>query len=430
MHRYRLAVVALVLAACGREQAPPATATQPARPLPEVTVPSIDGEWRAVLESPGGELPFGLRIEEAGSPPAVAINGDEQVPFTSVRVVDGRVMLEIAGYDSRIVAQVSSDGRTMTGEWSKTAPEGVSRLPFRAALGYAHRFAPGEVSEPGGTVDGDWRVVFTEDDATTFPARAVLEQDGTAVRGTFLTETGDYRYLDGQLRSGRLSLSCFDGGHAFLFTATLADDALTGDFWSRDTYHATWTATRLPKGAADGLGDPFELVRLTNDQGRLEFAFPDPDGEVLSSSDPRFDGKVVLVDIFGTWCPNCNDQAPLLAKWHRTYGERGLELVGLAYEFTGNAKRDGEMIRRYAQRHGIEFPILLAGISDKAAASKTLPDLSAVKAYPTTVLVGRDGKVRKIYSGFAGPATGDRHTELVRDLEREIEALLAEPAPT
>ena len=146
---------------------------------------------------------------------------------------------------------------------------------------------------------------------------------------------------------------------------------------------------------------------------------------VLSLDNPRFAGKAVLVNIFGSWCPNCNDEAPLLAEWHRRYAARGLEVVGLAYEFTGDRERDRRQVRRYAARHGIEFPLLLAGVSDKARAGETLPDLTAVIAYPTTVFVGRDGRGRKIHSGFTGPATGAHHDALVAELEAEIEGLLA-----
>jgi thiol-disulfide isomerase/thioredoxin len=133
---------------------------------------------------------------------------------------------------------------------------------------------------------------------------------------------------------------------------------------------------------------------------------------------------VVLVDVFGSWCPNCNDLADLHARWYREYHERGLEIVGLAYEMTGEPERDREYVKKYAKRHGIEYPLLLAGTEDKAQASKTLPDLSEVVAFPTTIFIGRDGKVKKVYSGFAGPATGRHHRRLVRDHEKLIEELL------
>ena len=398
----------------------------------------LTGVWRAVLSSPGGELPFTIRIDGDGDPPtAIAVNGEEEVRFSSVSLDGSRLRLRIDGYDSQIVATVSRVGTGLTGTWSKTVPAGRSRLPFRATQGDSFRFGPepppaardaDRQSVP--SVHGTWMVKFTDDDGTQ-PARAEFRQIGDRVTGTFLTPTGDYRFLDGDYRAGFLRLSTFDGGHAFLFHATAtADGTLQGDFWSRDTYHAVWSARR-PTGCddADSLPDPFSVVRLTNDAGRLRFTFPDLDGRPVSLTDPRFTGKVVLVSLFGSWCPNCNDEAPLLASWHRRYAERGLEIVGLAYEFTGDTERDVRFVRRYARRHEIDFPLLLAGTSDKSAAGETLPDLSSVEAYPTNIFVGRDGTVRRIHSGFAGPATGEHHRKLVAEFETLLEALLAEPAP-
>jgi len=272
--------------------------------------------------------------------------------------------------------------------------------------------------------------VFTDKDGLQ-PARAEFTQQGSEVTGTFLTSTGDYRFLAGDYEDGVLRLSCFDGAHAFLFQARAEDEtSLRGDFWSRGTYHATWTARRIDaETGEDGLPDPFETVGLTNNEGRLQFTFPDLDGIPVSLSDERFAGHVVLVSVFGTWCPNCNDEAPVLVRWHREFGEQGLEIIGLAYEFTGEVERDRRMVRFYAERHDLKFPLLLAGINDKAAAGATLPDLTAVLAYPTTIFVGRDGKVRKIHSGFEGPGTGVHHQQLVARMEAVIRELLAETAP-
>lgn len=244
--------------------------------------------------------------------------------------------------------------------------------------------------------------------------------------GTFLTPTGDYRFLEGSYESGVLRLSTFDGSHAFLFQArSRPNGTLEGDFWSRDSYHATWTAERVPP-ETEILPDGWDQVSLTNDEGRFDFAFEDLDGETVTSEDERFDGKVVLVNLFGSWCPNCNDEAPLLAEWDERYRDDGLEIVGIAYEFTGDLERDRRQVRRYAERHGLDFTLLVGGISSKQAAADTLPDLAEVDAYPTSVFIGRDGAVAGIYSGFAGPGTGEHHERLVEEMEGLIETLLAQ----
>jgi thiol-disulfide isomerase/thioredoxin len=208
-----------------------------------------------------------------------------------------------------------------------------------------------------------------------------------------------------------------------------AGNALAGDFWSRDKYHATWTARRMRDDEPTPLPDPYTQVGLTNDEGRFHFSFPDLDGNQVSIEDPRFDGKVVLVDIFGSWCPNCNDSAPVLADLDRRYRSQGLEVVGLAFEMRDDAERNRELVRRFAQRHGVEFPLLLAGSStDKALAGQTLTDLTSVLSYPTKIFIDRAGRVRSIHSGFAGPGTGAYYDKLVRELDSKVVELLAEPA--
>ena len=205
--------------------------------------PEVGGTWRAWLDSPGGELPFGLEIAgESGALTAVLINGPERIDVPSVAFRDGELTISIEHYDSVIRATLDDAGQRLNGGWSKTAgPDGKrSALAFHATRGAAPRFAA--AGEPQ-DVAGRWAVNFESDE---LPAVAILDagSDG-AVWGTFLTATGDYRYLAGHADDGRLRLSAFDGAHAFLFDARLQPDGtLAGDFWSRDTWHESWTARR------------------------------------------------------------------------------------------------------------------------------------------------------------------------------------------
>jgi len=391
----------------------------------------LEGSWRAVLLSPGGDLPFAMEITlDGGAFSGVVVNGTEESPFSSVRVEGDAITLEFDWYDSRIDARIEEDG-SLSGRWQKTAADfGISALDFLAVRDGSQRFLPVTEDAPDAPADlsGIWRAEFTDEDGSE-PAQGEFRQAGDGrVLGTFLTPTGDYRFLEGSYESGLLRLSTFDGAHAFLFHAK-ADSTgnLTGDFWSRDSYHATWTAVR-DDGAEAILPDAWSLAGLTNDEGRFRFAFDDLDGKTMTHEDPRFAGKVVIANVFGSWCPNCNDKAPLLAEWYRTYRDQGLEIVGLAYEYSGDTERDRVYVRKFADRHGVEFPLLLAGTSDKQAAAETLPDLTAVIAFPTSIFIGRDGRVRRIHSGFSGPGTGAHYDELVAEFEALIEALLSEEA--
>jgi thiol-disulfide isomerase/thioredoxin len=379
--------------------------------------------YRVWLDSPGGELPFRLevRVDDSG-PEAWIVNGPERIAVPEVSYAQGKLVLSMPHYDSRVVLAAAAGGSRLDGEWTKrSGPDTWSRLPAHASLGDATRFAPLVASGTDGTsITGRWAVRFSSDEQ---PAVAIFDgaTDGTVV-GTFLTTTGDYRYLAGSFEGGRLRLSCFDGAHAFLFDARLGDDGvLAGNFWSRDTWHETWTATRDPEAA---LPDAFGLTRWTGAAPLDDLVFPDLDGNPRSLADPEFDGQARILEIFGTWCPNCNDASALTVELYERYRDRGLSVVGLAFEISGDLERDSEQVRIYAERHGIDYPILIAGLHDKAEASWAFPVLDRVRAYPTFVFMDRSGEVRAIYTGFSGPATGEAHTRLREQFDTLIENLL------
>jgi peroxiredoxin len=151
--------------------------------------------------------------------------------------------------------------------------------------------------------------------------------------------------------------------------------------------------------------------------------------ERVSLADPRFAGKARIVQLFGTWCPNCNDEALYLRDLDRRFKTHGLSIVGLAFELTGDEERDLGQLARFAARNAVQYPLLLAGKADKAEASKAFPLLDSVRAFPTTLFLRADGSVRAVHQGFSGPATGIEHQKLRQDFERLIAELLAEKPP-
>lgn len=362
----------------------------------------------------------------------MALNDTEQSPFSAVNINGTTVRLEMAWYDSELEGILSGDGSRITGRWRKTVPGGDAVLPWVAERGSSARFLPlsearvTEGNDHGLTdVTGVWRLVFSDDSGEDV-VRGELNQSGSRVTGTMLTSVGDYRYLDGTYEAGLLRLSTFDGAHAFLFQARAAEGGqLVGDFWSRDSYHATWVGELVDDGEKI-LRDPWQEVVATRADGRFRFKFADVNGTVFSNKDERFQGKVVLVNLFGSWCPNCNDEAPLLAQMHRRWSNEGLEVVGLAFEFGGDSVRSRRVLAHYSDRHNVSYPLLLAGSSDKSEAAEAVPDISAVISYPTTVFIDRRGTIRWIHSGFAGPGTGVHHADLVAAFERRIQTLLSE----
>jgi thiol-disulfide isomerase/thioredoxin len=387
------------------------------------------GEWDAWLKSPGGELHFELAIEHSQTVEVFILNGEERIEIPEVSLEGDELVLAMPHYDSKITATLGPRGLRLDGTWTKVGSAGsLTKMGFHATHRSVGTWAKRDTLAIPTELEGRWSVKFagSEDRAVGVfrspPKRNKLQMPG--LRGTFMTTLGDYRFLAGRTNGAQFELSCFDGAHAFLFKGELKPTGeIEGDFWSRDTWHETWTAVRDEQAS---LPDPFGLTSWNEDVKLESLVFPDLSGTKRSLADPAFAGKARILKLFGTWCPNCNDEAPYLAELDRRYRARGLRVVGLAFEHTGEFARDVEQVRRYAKLHEIEFPLLLAGISDKKDASQRFPLIDRVRAYPTTIFMRADGSVRAIHTGFAGPATGAEHTKLREDFERLIEELLAE----
>jgi peroxiredoxin len=296
-------------------------------------------------------------------------------------------------------------------------------MPLTARRGEEYRFFPAD-DPPDVNVSGDWGVAFTDDEGNTSEAIGEFVQDGTKLHGTFRTPTGDYRFLAGEVHGQTMYLSCFDGGHAFLFKAVLYDeDTLEGDFWSGTAWHERWTGLR---NEYIDLPDPNQLTYLKDGYDRFDFTFPDLNGRDVSLSDDVFRGKVVIVAVAGSWCPNCHDEAAFLSEYYRENRERGVEVVSLMYEHFKDFERAARQIERFRSRYDITYRTLFAGYSDKKAAAETLPMLNHVLAYPTTIFIDREGEVRRIHTGFDGPGTGEHFEKFKADFTAYVDELLAE----
>lgn len=389
-----------------------------AQPVPKLK----PGVWRAVLQSKGGELPFGLEISADGAAyTAYALNGAERLPFDKVIQNGDSVRLTIDIFEAEIRAKVEDN--TLRGFWRRRRTgQNYTSLPFQAQHGIRYRFTPTSQT-PTINITGKWATTFRSGTDSTV-AVGVFEQKGAKLTGTFLTTTGDYRYLEGNVVGDSLLLSTFDGTHLYLFKARRQpDNTLVGGFWSGESGYESWTARFDPNAK---LPDPTSLTYLKPGYKTVEFSFPDVAGKPVSLKDARFQNKVVVIQILGSWCPNCMDETAFLSPWYKKNKNRGVEIVGLAYEKSAELPESAPKIKRMIDRFKIEYPVVLAGTNVKSEASKTLPMLNQVVGFPTTLILDKKGTVRQIHTGFSGPGTGKYYDEFVADFNRLIDKLVAE----
>jgi peroxiredoxin len=383
------------------------------------------GTYRAVVSTDGGDLPFGLELvqEDAGLV-AYLVNGPERVRATGVRLEDGNLSIQMPGYQNRIEATFK-DGR-FEGTLYILRPRGVVReLRLVAMPGESWRFFPKPDAAPL-DFSGRWALTFRGSDGSETTGIAELAQEGHVVTGTVLRQSGDDRYIAGEARGDTLFLSRFDGGTAYLYLARLGSDGvLAGDQFTGGGSQESFSGRRNPSAKLD---NPAALTALKPGVDRLEFSFPDLDGNLQRYPDQRHAGKVVLVTVGGSWCPNCHDEAEFLKELLASRKARGLEVIQLMFERTTDFAGSAAAARDFADKFSIDYPVLIAGTVTDDDVLKKLPQVAAFKAYPTLFAIDRKGIVRAIHTGFVGPAAGRYHEEQARELTALIDGLLDEPA--
>ncbi len=370
---------------------------------------------------PGGDLPFGLEIErEQDQDIAWLVNGPERVRVSEVSIDGDRVSMQMPGYPHRLEATLS-DGR-LSGEVLFMRPGGETlRVRLIAERDKPWRFFP---DSPGQASDfsGRWALDFTNPETgRQRSAIAVLSQQDGEVNGTVLRNSGDERYLAGQVRGNTLMLSRFDGGSAILYLARI-DDAggIEGEYRGASGAFDRFTGRRDATAELEEEG----LMSIREDGEKLAFSFPDLDGNPVSLADERFRDKVVIVTIGGTWCPNCHDEAVFLREFLAGRRERGLEVVQLMFEYTDDPAEARALARGFAKEYRIDYPVLVAG--SYGDVSKALPIIEKFYAYPTMLVLDRQGNVVHTHTGFSGPATGEAYTRFAAEFGVLMDGLLEE----
>ncbi len=380
----------------------------------------INGRWDASVLANGVAVPFRFEIAATGtSAVGYFFDGSRKIASTSGRFTNGRLTLE---YDFlNTVLDAFFDGRELRGSY-------YNRRPNARPMNFvATRYVPAAASANGVPhIAGEWVMYRTAQDNNRLDVswRLHLSESGSEVSGAILRTSGDTGMLTGGWHDGRLTLSHFAGERPLLFEARLTRDGTLDITLDRKF---TYRAARTTQLAGTGIPNPPNLTQftgVTNARDPLRFSGVDLDGKPVSNADTRFRGKVVVLTIGGTWCANCHDEAPFLSSLYNEFHAQGLEVVGLFFENDANLAVVRPRILAFAKRYGVSYPIIFAGTTDQAEAK--LSQLRNFSVFPTTIVIGRDGLVRRVQAGFASAATGGEHDRLVREEHALVARLLAE----
>ena len=396
----------------------------------------VDGLWEAVIVSGGGqnapsfEVPFRFEIATNGDKAeGFFFEGDRKVGSSSGTVADGTVRLE---YDHlNTILELALDGDALKGTYRNNRP---NARPQEVRM---RRFVPLSMDNTHAPqLAGTWEMRRLKEEETaprdTRTWHVFLRQSGPEFSGSILRVDGDVGTLVGRWQDGKLVMSHFAGERPNLFEATPNSDGTLAVTLNRNAHYLV---VRSGEARAKGIPEPPDPSRYTSVKdptAPFAFSFPDMTGKVMANTDAMFRGKVVILAIGGSWCPNCHDEAPFLSELYRDYHARGLEIVGLMFENDPNPSVFRPRVASFVKRYNIQYPMLFAGTTNPTPQSKViaeaLPQIVNFGAYPTSIYLGRDGKVRSVHAGFASPATGEEHVRLKQELRELTERLLSEPA--
>lgn len=386
---------------------------------------SAVSKWRAVIHrQDGNNIVFNFEEQQQNNKIILYIlNAGERLRVDSVRFTGDSVFIRMPLFESSFKAKIT--GNKWDGLWTRGTSGAEQTMPFTAEKNdkrFELKDGPAKMN-----ITGRWAVKFAGDTATETTSIAEFSQTGNRLEGTFLTPTGDYRFMEGVVTGNKLKMSGFDGSHAMLFSADItADNTIeNGQYFSGFKYSEGWSAV---KNANAKVKTDEAAMYLKPGEEKLDFRFPDLNGNPVSINDDRFKNKVVIIQLMGSWCPNCMDETDFLSDYYNREKEKNVEMIALAYEYSTDFNRSRKSLEKFQQRFNVQYPVLITGVtvSDTLRTEKTLPQVTKIKVFPSSIIIDKKGKVRKFDTGFFGPGTGEHYEDYKKEFYKTVNTLLNE----
>ncbi|GAB1374815.1 hypothetical protein MASR1M46_17010 [Bacteroidales bacterium] len=372
------------------------------------------GVWRAALyTSDSTEIPFNFNLVfNEGDTLMEILTGDNVYTVRDVSRRGDSLFVTMPLFSSGFALAIHDN--IVEGKFLRATYD----MDVKAWPGIDKRFLA-EPSENSSLAAGRWLVNLGEREII-----GEFSENNGRVTGSFLTPSGDYRFFEGILdQSGELMLSCFDGGFIRLFSArlegkdSLSDVKLYSGFNNLEHGYAK-------RNENAQLPDAYAVTGMKKGYTTFGFSFPDLNGTAVSLKDERFKNKVVILQISGSWCPNCLDESKFLSEMKSKY-DPSLEVVALAFERAEEYAAAKSEAMKLVEAAGINYNVLVTGHSP-ARLKEALPELDNFKAFPTTVYIDKKGNVRRIHSGFNGPGTGIHYKKFAEEFTSFVDTLIAE----
>jgi thiol-disulfide isomerase/thioredoxin len=399
---------AMIFSSCGKKQ-------------PETT----KGLWRGNIQlnesQSESQMPFLFSWKNGndGKDEIVIMNAEEKIPVNEISYAGDSVFIKLPVFKDEIKAKIISKD-SIVGLYFHIGSRSKYTMPFYAIAGKSDRFDI-EIKPPTIDVSGRWETTVEPGDSTEYKIIGEFKQIGNKVTGTFLTTSGDHRYLDGIVSGNKMKLSAVDGNHTILITADITKDGKleNGLLIGGPKWKEKWIAVKNENAK---LPEPETITKVKEGTGVIDFTFADMTGKRISLSDAKYKDKPVIVQLMGSWCPNCMDETKLFNELYERYNPKGLQIIGLCFE-SNNFEESKERIERFVKQLHAKYDFLYAGEVGKNI-SETLPFIEKLNGYPTTLYINKEHKIVKVYTGFSGPGTGEHYIKIKEEVIKTIESLL------
>ncbi|HTP79379.1 MAG TPA: TlpA disulfide reductase family protein [Bacteroidota bacterium] len=365
-------------------------------------------------------LPFRMFLDRSTST-GYFLNGSEKTEIPEVQSSGDSLVLVFSEYSAEMAGVIK--GETWNGQYIRFRSDTTS-IPFFANVEPAEGEPAGaSPSPPGVSLVGRFRAYITNRNSVDSSNVGTFWLKGDSIQGTLIAPDGDEGLLAGRQAGSHVELARFNGWQATLLELDGSGADWTGQLYFRRQPPIDVRLVAQPSSSWEA--PPGQQTTAKYPKAPFQFEGISTSGRILKSSDEVFRNKVVLVDIMGTWCHNCLDEAPILQQLYAEFKEKGLEVVGLSFEINGDSAFARKNLSQYGQRFQLSFPLLFCGsLAEKNVDAKLQSQLNNFYAYPTAILLDRKGRIRHIHVGFRGPGTGEEYQREVSEMHRIVKQLV------
>jgi thiol-disulfide isomerase/thioredoxin len=372
------------------------------------------GPWRFELRLGNVSIPFIIDFkQDKNGITGILRNGKELIPLSEVIVEKERISIPLQTYEMSLEMEPPKEG-TMAGFLIRHNKNPKVKTAVFALKGEDERF-PEEKSAPKINLTGKWAIKLEDEEDKIDSGVIVFEQKGNTLHGSILTPTGDYRYMEGFVSGNEFEAASFDGVYNYVVRGRLKDDRLEAKILSNSTTKITGS-----KDANAALPNEYSQTQVS----AMEFTFPNLKGEKISLKDKRFKNKPVVVQFFGSWCPNCIDETNYLIPWYQENHKRGVEIIALAFERSLDHAEAKKQLVKFQMKKKVPYPLLIAGYTAEDKPMDKIKGLKNFMSFPTTVFLDKKHEVVKVHAGFTGPSTGEFYKKWKKEFNATVNGML------